>query len=228
MTGVRRSRSTFQRQQSMIHMQGMYTNIRSSCLGVFFPNLSSLNNCRRNGAASCHSFPFSHLRTPQILRSTQQCRSSLRTLCLGSILGMSLKSVLPSTAFMPSMHYSVLSLLRNQSRRCSQTTNSMFFNTFRDLDSYFEQSPLFVTWNTRSSRHGRAPRLRGCIGNFDPLPLHKGLAEYALISAFRDTRFNKIEEWELESLECGYVSRLSNFLTTLIVVDLQHFSSHRL
>ncbi|CAL1701346.1 unnamed protein product [Somion occarium] len=123
---------------------------------------------------------------------------------------MSLKSVLPSTAFMPSMHYSVLSLLRNQSRRCSQTTNSMFFNTFRDLDSYFEQSPLFVTWNTRSSRHGRAPRLRGCIGNFDPLPLHKGLAEYALISAFRDTRFNKIEEWELESLECG-ISLLTDF-----------------
>lgn len=66
-------------------------------------------------------------------------------------------------------------------------------------------SPLFVTWNTRSSRPGRAPRLRGCIGNFDPLPLHEGLAEYALISAFRDHRFRKIERRELDSLECGCV-----------------------
>jgi AMME syndrome candidate gene 1 protein len=67
-------------------------------------------------------------------------------------------------------------------------------------------SPLFVTWNIRSSRSGRAPRLRGCIGSFEALPLREGLAEYALISAFRDSRFRKIEERELESLECGYVT----------------------
>lgn len=73
-----------------------------------------------------------------------------------------------------------------------------------------EKYALFVTWNTRSSRHGRAPRLRGCIGNFDPMPLHEGLAEYALISAFRDSRFRKIEEWELETLECD-VSLLTDF-----------------
>lgn len=74
-------------------------------------------------------------------------------------------------------------------------------------------SPLFVTWNTRSSRPGRSPRLRGCIGCFEALPLHEGLAEYAIISAFRDSRFRKIEEWELNSLECGYV---------LIKVDLSY------
>ena len=67
-------------------------------------------------------------------------------------------------------------------------------------------SPLFVTWNTRSSRPGRAPRLRGCIGTFEPLPIREGLAEYALISAFKDSRFRKIESHELESLECGYGS----------------------
>lgn len=61
-----------------------------------------------------------------------------------------------------------------------------------------ECSPLFVTWNTRSNR------LRGCIGNFEAMPIHKGIAQYALISAFRDSRFDKIEEWELDSLECGY------------------------
>jgi len=77
--------------------------------------------------------------------------------------------------------------------------------TFSD-DKY----PLFVTWNTRSSRPGRAPRLRGCIGSFEPLPLHEGLAEYALISAFRDSRFRKIDKSELQSLECG-VSLLTNF-----------------
>ncbi|KAI0069979.1 hypothetical protein K474DRAFT_1687611 [Panus rudis PR-1116 ss-1] len=73
-----------------------------------------------------------------------------------------------------------------------------------------EKYPLFVTWNTLPSRPGRSPRLRGCIGNFEPMSLHEGLAEYALISAFRDTRFNKIEEWELENLECG-ISLLTDF-----------------
>lgn len=70
--------------------------------------------------------------------------------------------------------------------------------------------PLFVTWNARSSRSGRPPRLRGCIGNFDPLPLREGIAEYALISAFKDSRFNKIEEHELPLLECG-ISLLTHF-----------------
>lgn len=71
-----------------------------------------------------------------------------------------------------------------------------------------DKYPLFVTWNTR--RPGRHPRLRGCIGNFDPLPLHDGLAEYALVSAFRDSRFRRIERSELESLECG-ISLLTDF-----------------
>ncbi|KAL4075725.1 AMMECR1 domain-containing protein [Scleroderma yunnanense] len=70
--------------------------------------------------------------------------------------------------------------------------------------------PLFVTWNSRSSRPGRPPRLRGCIGNFDPLPLRDGIAEYALISAFKDSRFKRIEEDELPSLECS-VSLLTHF-----------------
>ncbi|EJF61288.1 hypothetical protein DICSQDRAFT_86876 [Dichomitus squalens LYAD-421 SS1] len=70
--------------------------------------------------------------------------------------------------------------------------------------------PLFVTWNTRPSRPGKSPRLRGCIGTFEPQPLRDGLAEYALISAFRDHRFRKIEESELESLECA-VSLLMDF-----------------
>ncbi|KAI6004138.1 alport syndrome [Pisolithus albus] len=68
-----------------------------------------------------------------------------------------------------------------------------------------EKFPLFVTWNARSSRPGRAPRLRGCIGNFEPLSLQDGIAEYALISAFKDSRFSRIEEKELPLLECWLV-----------------------
>ena len=68
-------------------------------------------------------------------------------------------------------------------------------------------SPLFITWN---KREGREWHLRGCIGNFSPMPLHDGLAEYALVSAFRDTRFHKIERSELERLQCG-VSLLTDF-----------------
>lgn len=39
------------------------------------------------------------------------------------------------------------------------------------------------------------------------MPLHEGLADYALISAFRDSRFKKIEKDELETLECTFVYR---------------------
>ncbi|KAF6762834.1 alport syndrome [Ephemerocybe angulata] len=88
---------------------------------------------------------------------------------------------------------------------CALTSAKAIPPTFAD-----EKYPLFVTWNTRSSRPGRAPHLRGCIGNFEPMPLHEGLAEYALISAFNDSRFRKIEKSELESLECG-ISLLTNF-----------------
>ncbi|EXX79922.1 hypothetical protein RirG_000980 [Rhizophagus irregularis DAOM 197198w] len=47
------------------------------------------------------------------------------------------------------------------------------------LEPEFEnnQYPLFVTWNIVN--HGQT-RLRGCIGNFEPLPLHSGLKEYAI------------------------------------------------
>jgi len=65
-----------------------------------------------------------------------------------------------------------------------------------------EKYPLFVAWYTRSSRPGGSSRLRGCIGSFEALELHSGLAEYALISAFKDYRFHRIEEHELEKLEC--------------------------
>jgi len=82
---------------------------------------------------------------------------------------------------------------------CALTSNSPIDPEFPD-DKY----PLFVTWNVRPSRPNRSPRLRGCIGSFEAQPLHEGIAEYALISAFRDHRFNKIARHELDSLECTY------------------------
>ncbi|KAF8741360.1 TRAPP trafficking subunit Trs65, partial [Rhizoctonia solani] len=71
-------------------------------------------------------------------------------------------------------------------------------------------SPLFVTWNTVSSRSLGGVRLRGCIGNFEAMSLDDGIKEYALISAFRDHRFRPIEEKELRKLECT-VSLLTDF-----------------
>jgi AMME syndrome candidate gene 1 protein len=53
----------------------------------------------------------------------------------------------------------------------------------RDLASQqkeYEESPLFVTWNTVSSRGHKT--LRGCIGTFEPQELESGLRSYALTS----------------------------------------------
>ncbi|KAG9127285.1 hypothetical protein FRC07_015043 [Ceratobasidium sp. 392] len=74
-------------------------------------------------------------------------------------------------------------------------------------EKYFQdhlegEFPLFVTWNTVSSRLIGGTRLRGCIGNFEPMGLDEGVKEYALI--------RPIEERELRKLECC-VSLLTDF-----------------
>ncbi|EFA83612.1 DUF51 family protein [Heterostelium album PN500] len=69
--------------------------------------------------------------------------------------------------------------------------------------------PLFVTWNI--DKYGNGDKeLRGCIGTFSPIPLVKGLNEYALTSAFKDTRFKPIPEKDLPKLHCA-ISLLVNF-----------------
>lgn len=70
------------------------------------------------------------------------------------------------------------------------------------------ESPLFVTWNTLSARHGRV--LRGCIGTFEAQELEDGLASYALISALQDMRFRPVSLAELPSLEVA-VTLLTDF-----------------
>ncbi|ORY84067.1 AMMECR1 domain-containing protein [Leucosporidium creatinivorum] len=69
--------------------------------------------------------------------------------------------------------------------------------------------PLFVTWNIVSRTSGQT-RLRGCIGNFEPMRIGEGLKDYAAISAFKDHRFDPITAKELPRLECG-VSLLTDF-----------------
>ncbi|KAL8377425.1 hypothetical protein RB595_008212 [Gaeumannomyces hyphopodioides] len=70
------------------------------------------------------------------------------------------------------------------------------------------ESPLFVTWNTVSARHG--PSLRGCIGTFEAQPLEEGLSAYALTAALHDTRFDPVRLRELPSLEAA-VTLLTDF-----------------
>jgi AMME syndrome candidate gene 1 protein len=71
------------------------------------------------------------------------------------------------------------------------------------------ESPLFVTWNTISSRSG-SRSLRGCIGTFESQSLGVGLSEYAITSAVHDMRFPPVELSELPSLEVA-VTLLTDF-----------------
>ncbi|KAF9561369.1 AMME syndrome candidate protein 1 protein [Mortierella alpina] len=85
------------------------------------------------------------------------------------------------------------------------------FNGTPILKPTFDDShyPLFVTWSTTEKNEADLI-LRGCIGNFGAMPLHSGLKEYALTSAFNDGRFPPIAKNELSSLVCG-VSLLVDF-----------------
>jgi uncharacterized protein (TIGR00296 family) len=68
-----------------------------------------------------------------------------------------------------------------------------------------ECHPLFVTWKI-----GRDRRLRGCIGTFNAMNLHIGLREYAVTSAFKDSRFTPITRDEFSKLHVS-VSILRHF-----------------
>ncbi|CAG8837657.1 2245_t:CDS:2, partial [Gigaspora margarita] len=67
-----------------------------------------------------------------------------------------------------------------------------------------EQYPLFVTWN---SVHQGQTRLRGCIGNFDALPLHTGLKEYAITSLAGRQAFG------IQYLQFAFKVTIISFLT---------------
>eukprot|EP00163_Fabomonas_tropica_P010255 TRINITY_DN2033_c0_g1_i1.p1 TRINITY_DN2033_c0_g1~~TRINITY_DN2033_c0_g1_i1.p1 ORF type:complete len:205 (+),score=18.98 TRINITY_DN2033_c0_g1_i1:184-798(+) len=74
-----------------------------------------------------------------------------------------------------------------------------------------DHAALFVTWKTSNHNYrGEKWILRGCIGSLSPISLHKGIADYALTSALRDSRFDPIARRELPDLRCT-VSLLVNF-----------------
>lgn len=85
-------------------------------------------------------------------------------------------------------------------------TSTSSLATHRDLVT---ESPLFVTWNTVSTRSGEA-HLRGCIGTFESQDLDDGLSSYAITSAIHDVRFPPISIRELPSLEIA-VTLLTDF-----------------
>jgi len=105
-------------------------------------------------------------------------------------------------------------------------SNEMCFFCFDVLSSHLSQSdppkapnfpnechPLFVTWKV-----GRDRRLRGCIGTFNAMNLHLGLREYAMTSAFKDSRFSPITRDELSKLHVS-VSILRHFEDGLNYTD---------
>jgi AMME syndrome candidate gene 1 protein len=75
--------------------------------------------------------------------------------------------------------------------------------------------PIFVTWKI-----GQNHDLRGCIGTFSKQELKKVLPEYAIISAFKDSRFSPISMGEVKNLTVA-VSLLVNFQTKNSITDWQ-------
>ncbi|VEU45133.1 unnamed protein product [Pseudo-nitzschia multistriata] len=88
---------------------------------------------------------------------------------------------------------------RNTSLPESNRGNELAAEFVSELPDPSIQCPLFVTWE-KSAHNGSGWRLRGCIGCLNPRPLATDVGEYALISAFRDRRFNPISREEVQSL----------------------------
>lgn len=93
---------------------------------------------------------------------------------------------------------------------CFDAIYSRLYNHKLPINQYYpnittESYPLFVTWKI-----GLEKRLRGCIGTFNPMPLRQGLQQYAVLSAFNDSRFEPISKRELSQLYVS-VSVLLNF-----------------
>lgn len=89
----------------------------------------------------------------------------------------------------------------NSQTPASTTTDVTTPSTYAATLSITESYPVFVTWNLMS-RSGHKS-LRGCIGTFESLPLEDGLEQYALTSAFEDTRFSPIPASIVPNLSCS-------------------------
>ncbi|CAD0106603.1 unnamed protein product [Aureobasidium uvarum] len=109
----------------------------------------------------------------------------------------------------PTSNSSSSSLTSRSTSTQASTSSSRTSLSSRSNISPSDSYPLFVTWNTISPRSGQKS-LRGCIGTFAPQLLEKGLADYALTSAFEDSRFPPIASSQLPQLQCC-VTLLTNF-----------------
>ena len=118
--------------------------------------------------------------------------SSFRPQAVSRLLAPSPSSTASSSTSIPSSAVSTPSGLSEASSVTSKNSSrSSFFSSWgrngrkleaeREDEEDEEESPLFVTWNSVSSRTGEK-RLRGCIGTFEPLELAEGLRSYALTS----------------------------------------------
>ncbi|EPY53365.1 ammecr1 [Schizosaccharomyces cryophilus OY26] len=76
-----------------------------------------------------------------------------------------------------------------------------------DWKSWTDEVPLFVKFFFKQRLR---KQLRGCIGTFQPRPLHVNLRYFSQQAAFHDDRFHPITVAELPFLECG-IDLLVNF-----------------
>ncbi|KAL8977452.1 MAG: hypothetical protein Q9205_006749 [Flavoplaca limonia] len=116
-------------------------------------------------------------------------------------------SSIPSSASASSSQFG----FEDNSSKTSSTTSIFSFGRRSKQPSPArreEQYPLFVTWNTISSRGHKS--LRGCIGTFEAQDLATGLENYALTAAFDDTRFSPIRSAELSTL-ANHITLLHTF-----------------
>jgi len=94
----------------------------------------------------------------------------------------------------------LINALQHPNRSADLSIKSKSISDFVDtLADPSVRCPLFVTWE--KSNIDESPwQLRGCIGCLSPRPLATDVTEYALISAFRDQRFQPITLEEVNSL----------------------------
>ncbi|KAJ5808601.1 hypothetical protein N7474_009870 [Penicillium riverlandense] len=117
----------------------------------------------------------------------------------------SLRSQIPSDS--SSSAATTPSITSNTSSDNSLLSNSTSVTTPLSVERRY---PLFVTWNTLSTRYPGHKSLRGCIGTFEAQELAAGLRSYSLTSAFDDTRFSPITQSILPSLSC-HLTLLGSF-----------------
>ncbi|KAK0182425.1 hypothetical protein PV327_000567 [Microctonus hyperodae] len=114
----------------------------------------------------------------------QKLNNASSTACNGTVIQNGMNGLENHTSIVdPEMGFYCFDVLYSQLHHLDPPSLPNFCN---------EAFPLFVTWKI-----GKDKRLRGCIGTFTAIHLHAGLREYAVTSAFKDSRFNPVTRDEL-------------------------------